>query len=122
MEFLDGGGRPKCKSRGTTRREASSLSRSDKEERYDKVCDLVVSLLYWKFLISPIRNPENFIREITIFILRILREFRFWKIFPGLLSNDSMVSILFFEKDQWNNFFFEVKSVETAHPLFTVEK
>lgn len=120
MEFLDGGGRPKCKSRGTTRREASSLSRSDKEERYDKVCDLVVSLLYWKFLISPIRNPENFIREITIFILRILREFRFWKIFPGLLSNDSMVSILFFEKDQWNNFFFEVKSVETVHPLFTV--
>lgn len=78
MEFLDGGGRPKCKSRGTTRREASSLSRSDKEERYDKVCDLVVSLLYWKFLISPIRNPENFIREITI-----LREFRIWKIFPG---------------------------------------
>lgn len=117
MEFLDGGGRPKCKSRGTTRREASSLSRSDKEERYDKVCDLVVSLLYWKFLISPIRNPENFIREITI-----LREFRIWKIFPGLLSNDSMVSILFFEKDRWNNFFFEVKSVETVHPLFTVEK
>lgn len=56
--------------------------------------DKVISLLYWKFLISPIRNPENFTREMTIFencpfwYYIIFLEFRIWNIF--LLSNYSM--------------------------------
>lgn len=103
--------------------------------------NFVISLLYWKFLILPIRNSEDFIREMTIFLEQLcfllyyiwcFREFRrIWKIFLDLLSNDFDgfdIVVILWEGLMGNfclitvcrNFFFfflEVKSMKTVDPF-----